>query len=54
MCKDEVHDSLQIGTEALGERYLGLPTTAERGAADVFNYVLARVRGMVGGWAERA
>lgn len=31
--KNEVHASLQIPTEALGERYLGLPTAAERGAA---------------------
>jgi hypothetical protein len=45
--------SLWIPTKALGERYLGLPTTAERGAADVFNYVLARVRSFVGGWAKR-
>lgn len=48
-----VHTSLQIGTEALGERYLGLPTAAERGATDAFNYVPARMRGMVGGWAEK-
>lgn len=52
-CKDEIHASLQIPTEALGEKYLGLPTTAERGAADVFNYVPSRVRRMVGGWAEK-
>lgn len=51
--KEEVHTSLQIPTEALGERYLGLPTAAERGAADAFNYVSAMVRGMVGGWAEK-
>jgi hypothetical protein len=31
--KNEVHASLQIPTEALGERYLGLPTAAGRGAA---------------------
>jgi hypothetical protein len=45
--------NLQISTEALGERYLGLPTAAERGARDVFNYVPARVRDFVGGWAEQ-
>jgi hypothetical protein len=49
-CKDDVHKSLQIPTEALGERYLGLPTAAERGTADAFNYVPARVRGFVGSW----
>jgi hypothetical protein len=52
-CKDEVLSSLQIDTEALGEKYLGLPTAAERGAADAFNYVPARVRGFVGVWAEK-
>jgi hypothetical protein len=48
VCKDDVHMSLQIPTEALGERYLGLPMAAERGAADAFNYVPAWVRGFVG------
>lgn len=52
-CKDEVLESLQIPTEALGVRYLGLPTAAERGASDVFNYVPARVRGFIGGWVEK-
>lgn len=32
---------------------MGLPTAAARGAADAFNYVPARVRGFVGGWAEK-
>lgn len=52
-CKDEVQACLQIPNEALGERYLGLPTAAERGASDAFNYVPARVRAFVGGWAEK-
>jgi hypothetical protein len=56
-CDDEsklvVHGSLQISTEALGEKYLGLPTSAERGTAGVFNYLPGRVQGMVGGWAEK-
>jgi len=38
---------------ALGERYLGLPTSAGRGASNAFNYVPARVRGFVEGWAEK-
>lgn len=29
--KDDVHNSLQIAVEALGESYFGLPTAAERG-----------------------
>jgi hypothetical protein len=48
-----VHTSLKIPNEALGERYLGLATAAERGATDAFNYVPAPVRGFVEGWAEK-
>lgn len=52
--KDEVHTSLQIPNEALREKYLGLPTAAGRGASAAFDYVPARVRGFVGGWAEKS
>ena len=52
--KEAVHESLQISTEALGERYLGLPTACERGAYGVFNFVQESVRGMIGGWAEKS
>lgn len=52
-CKEEVHTSLQIPREALGERYLGLPTAAGRGALAAFDYVPAHVWGFVGGWAEK-
>jgi len=52
-CKQEVQAILQIPNEALGERYLGLPTSAGRGASSAFNCVPARVRGFVGGWAEK-
>jgi hypothetical protein len=48
-CKQEVQAILQIPNEALGERYLGLPTSAGRGAPNAFNYVSARVRGFVRG-----
>lgn len=50
----EVQISLQIFTEPLGERYLGLPTAAVRGAANAFNYVPGKVMGMISGWAERS
>lgn len=52
--KEAVKESLQITTEALGERYLGLPTAAGRGFSDAFDYVPARARGFVGGWAEKS
>jgi hypothetical protein len=52
--KAEVHSSLQIPIEALGERYLGLPTIAGKDHSDAFKYVPARVWGFVGGWAEKS
>jgi hypothetical protein len=52
-CKAEIQTVLQIPNEALGGKYLGLPTSAGRGAPNSFNYVTARVRGFVGGWAEK-
>lgn len=52
--KDVVLSSLQIPNEALGEKYLGLPTSVGRGCADAFKYVPARARSFVGGWAEKS
>lgn len=48
-----MHSSLQIPKNALGERYLGLPTAAGRGNSVTFSYVPARVHGFIGGWAEK-
>lgn len=50
--KTEVHQALQIPTEALGEKYLGLPTAVGKVADGVFNYVPDRVRNLVNGWSE--
>lgn len=36
--KQEVHSSLSIPTEALGERYLGLPTTVGRSTNGNFDF----------------
>jgi hypothetical protein len=53
-CQDEekaaVHDSLEIETEALGEKYLGLPTSAGKVSDGVFDYILGRVRQLIAGW----
>jgi hypothetical protein len=52
-CKADVHSSLQISNEALGEKYLGLPTAAGRGANAAFDYVPARMHGFVEGGRKR-
>jgi ribonuclease HI len=44
---------LQIPSEALGEKYLGLPPVSGRGNNHVFNYISGRIMGFVGGWAEK-
>lgn len=50
--KDAVHNSLQIGTEALGERYLGLPTSVGKVSDGVFEYIPSRIRNFICGWSE--
>lgn len=50
--KQEVHECLQIDTEALGEKYLGLPTSVGRSSDGVFSYLADRVRNFVSGWGE--
>lgn len=48
--KQEVHDALQIPTEALGEKYLGLPTAVGKVSDGTFDYVADRIRKFVQGW----
>lgn len=50
--RSEVHEALQIPTEALGEKYLGLPTASGRSGNDAFDYVSDRIRNFVNGWGE--
>ena len=50
--KQEVLQSLEITTEALGERYLGLPTAVGKVADGTFNYSADRIRNFVYGWGE--
>jgi hypothetical protein len=45
-----VHDSLGIETEALGEKYLGLPTSAGKVSDGVFEYIPGRIRQFIAGW----
>jgi len=51
--KDEVRSTLQIETEALAEKYLGLPTALGRAMKEAFEYMSARIRGLVGDWSGR-
>jgi hypothetical protein len=48
--KEEVHEALQIPTEALDEKYLGLPTTVGSTTEGTFDYVADRIRNFVHGW----
>jgi hypothetical protein len=48
--KREVHETLQIPTEALGEKYLGLPTTVGNASDGTFDYVADCIRNFVHGW----
>jgi hypothetical protein len=47
-----VHNSLEIEVEALGEKYLGLPTSAGWVADGVFENVLGRIRQFINGWSQ--
>lgn len=51
--KQEVRSVLQINTEALAEKYLGLPTALGRATNGAFEYMPNRVRGLVGAWSGR-
>ncbi|GJN40159.1 hypothetical protein PR202_gb29337 [Eleusine coracana subsp. coracana] len=50
--RQEVHEGLQIPTDLLRERYLGLPTSVGKVADGTFTYVATRVRSFVCGWGE--
>lgn len=51
--KQVVHTKLEIPTEALEERYLGLPTAVGKAGDGAFDYVNDRIRGMAQGWSEK-
>lgn len=46
--KHEVRSVLQIDTEALVEKYLGLPTALGRATKDAFEYMPNRLRSLMG------
>jgi hypothetical protein len=43
---------LEIETEVLGEKYLGLPTSVGWVADGVFEYIPTRIRIFIAGWSE--
>lgn len=51
--RNEVHTSLHIETQALEERYLGLPTAVGSKTTEVFEYIPERIRTLVGGLSEK-
>jgi hypothetical protein len=50
---EEVNQIMGISTEALGEKYLGLPTTVGRSTKEAFEPILGKIRGLMGGWSEK-
>jgi len=51
--KTVILQGLQIEKEALAERYLGLPTAVGRSSTEAFEYMPARIRGLIGTWGGR-
>ena len=51
--KMEVRNSLGIQNEALGAKYLGLPTAVGRSTKEAFEHIPEHVRSLVSGWCEK-
>lgn len=51
--KQEVRSVLHIDTEALAERYLGLPTALGRATKETFEFMPTRIRNLIGTWSGR-
>lgn len=49
----EVRTVMQIETEALAEKYLGLPTALGRSTKEAFEYMPARLKKLVGAWSGK-
>jgi hypothetical protein len=44
---------MNIHTEALGEKYLGLPTTVGRSSKEAFEPIPSKIRSLMNGWGEK-
>jgi len=51
--KEEVRTALHIDTEALAEKYLGLPTAVGRSTSESFEFLPTRIRNLIGTWSGR-
>jgi hypothetical protein len=51
--KEEVKQIMGIFTEALGEKYLGLPTAVGRSSKEAFEPIPGKIQGLMGGWSEK-
>lgn len=51
--KAEMEQSTGIGTEALCEKYLGLPTAVGQSTTEAFEPIPAKIRGLMGGCSEK-
>lgn len=51
--KEMVRQELHIDTEALCDKYLGLPTALGRSTAGAFDFMATRIRNLVGTWSGR-
>jgi hypothetical protein len=50
--KEEMKQATGIITEALSEKYLGLPTAVGHNTTEAFEPIPAKIRGLVGGWSN--
>jgi hypothetical protein len=50
--KEEMKNSTGITTEALCEKYLGLPTTVGRSTKESFEHIPSKIKGLMGGWGR--
>jgi hypothetical protein len=51
--KEDMKTSKGILTEALSEKYLGLPTAVGRSTKEVFEHIPWKISGLMGGWGEK-
>jgi hypothetical protein len=51
--KVEVRQALNIETEALAEKYLGLPTALGRSTIEAFEFMPTRIKNVIGTWSGR-
>ncbi|GJM96164.1 hypothetical protein PR202_ga12977 [Eleusine coracana subsp. coracana] len=51
--KEEVKQITGIMTDALCEKYLGLPMAVGRSSKEAFEPIPRKIRGLMGGWSEK-